>query len=109
GELKGLGVIVSATTVKKILRGEQLGPAGKRRGPTRGAFPRTEATGVSADFLERRYSLGPAVVRAVLHCNPPSRRTLGRMDGPSRRRVGHATGAAGHVDDRRPTATDSFF
>ena len=32
GELKGLGVVVSATTVKRILREEQLGPAGKRRG-----------------------------------------------------------------------------
>ena len=30
GELKGLGLVVSATTVKKILREEQLGPAGKR-------------------------------------------------------------------------------
>ena len=32
GELKGMGIVVSATTVKKILRKEQLGPAGKRRG-----------------------------------------------------------------------------
>lgn len=29
GELKRLGIVVSATTVKKILRQEQLGPAGK--------------------------------------------------------------------------------
>ena len=33
GELKGLGIVVSATTVKKILRETQLGPAGKRKGP----------------------------------------------------------------------------
>ena len=33
GELKGLGVVVSATTVKQILREPQLGPAGERRGP----------------------------------------------------------------------------
>ena len=26
GELKGLGIVVSATTAKKILREEQLGP-----------------------------------------------------------------------------------
>jgi transposase InsO family protein len=32
GELKGLGIVVSATTVKKILREEQLGPAGTPRG-----------------------------------------------------------------------------
>jgi putative transposase len=29
GELKGLGVVVSATTVKKVLREYQLGPAGR--------------------------------------------------------------------------------
>jgi putative transposase len=34
GELQGMGVIVSATTVKKILRAEQLGPAGQRPGPS---------------------------------------------------------------------------
>ena len=34
GELKGLGMVVSATTVKKVLREHQLGPAGTRRGPS---------------------------------------------------------------------------
>src|SRR5262249_7620446 len=43
GELKGLGVVVSATTVKKTLRQEQLGPAGKRRGPTWREFLRAQA------------------------------------------------------------------
>ena len=33
GELQGLGIVVSATTVKKYLREEQFGPAGKRKGP----------------------------------------------------------------------------
>jgi putative transposase len=32
GELKGLGILVSATTVKKILRDEGLGPTSQRRG-----------------------------------------------------------------------------
>src|SRR5919204_5794106 len=36
GELKGLGVVVSATTVKKILREDQLGPVGND-GDQRGA------------------------------------------------------------------------
>ena len=40
GELKGLGVVVSATTVKKILRAEGLGPT-VRRGPSRREFLRT--------------------------------------------------------------------
>ena len=43
GELKGLGVVVSATTVKKVLREEQLGPAGKRRGPSWREFLRAQA------------------------------------------------------------------
>ena len=52
GELKGLGVVVSATTVKKILREEQLGPAGKRRGPTWREFLRAQAASVIAvDFF----------------------------------------------------------
>jgi putative transposase len=52
GELKGLGVVVSATTVKKILREEQLGPAGKRGGPTWREFLRAQAASVIAvDFF----------------------------------------------------------
>ena len=52
GELKGLGVVVSATTVKQILREHQLGPAGKRRGPTWHEFLRAQAASVIAvDFF----------------------------------------------------------
>jgi len=65
GELKGMGMVVSATTVKKVLRGEQLGPAGKRRGLSWREFLRTQARSVIAvDFftvdaiwLERLYVL----------------------------------------------------
>jgi transposase InsO family protein len=50
--LKGLGIIVSATTVKKILREEQLGPAGKRKGPSWREFLRAQATSImSVDFF----------------------------------------------------------
>jgi putative transposase len=52
GELKGLGVMVSATTVKKILQEAQLGPAGKRPGPTWREFLRTQGASVLAvDFF----------------------------------------------------------
>ncbi len=52
GELKGLGIIVSATTVKKILREEQLGPAGTRKGPSWREFVRAQAKSVVAvDFF----------------------------------------------------------
>jgi transposase InsO family protein len=52
GELKGMGVRVSATTVKTILRGEHLGPAGTRQGPSWREFLRAQAKSVMAvDFF----------------------------------------------------------
>ena len=43
---------MSATTVKKVLREEQLGPAGKRRGPSWREFLRAQAKSVIAvDFF----------------------------------------------------------
>src|SRR4030095_16169583 len=52
GELKVFGIVVSATTVKKILREEQLGPAGKRKGSSWGEFLRAQAKSVVAvDFF----------------------------------------------------------
>jgi putative transposase len=52
GEPKGLGIVVSATTVKKILCEEQLGPAGRRKGPSWREFLRAQAKSVIAvDFF----------------------------------------------------------
>jgi len=52
GALKGLGIVVSATTVKTILREEQLGPAGKRKGSSSREFLRAQAKSVVAlDFF----------------------------------------------------------
>jgi putative transposase len=52
GELKGLGLVVSATTVRKMLREHQLGPAGKRQGPSWREFLRAQARSVIAvDFF----------------------------------------------------------
>jgi transposase InsO family protein len=52
GELKGVGVVVSATTVKKILRVEGLGPAARREGPSWREFLRTQANSIIAvDFF----------------------------------------------------------
>src|SRR5262249_1368112 len=51
GELKGLGIVVAATTVKKVLRAEQLGPT-VRRGPSWREFLRTQAQSILAvDFF----------------------------------------------------------
>jgi transposase InsO family protein len=52
GELKGLGVVVSSNTLKNVLREEQLGPAGRRRGPSWREFLRAQANSVIAvDFF----------------------------------------------------------
>ncbi len=52
GELNGLGIAVSATTVKKILRQAGLAPAGSRGGPSWRAFLRAQAQSMLAvDFL----------------------------------------------------------
>ena len=52
GELKGLGIAVSATTVRKVLRGAGVGPAGKRGGMTWREFVRSHArTILAVDFF----------------------------------------------------------
>src|SRR5205823_10190899 len=52
GELHGLGITVSATTVRKILRQAGLGPAGERAGLSWPAFLRAQAESMLAvDFF----------------------------------------------------------
>jgi putative transposase len=52
GELKGLGISVSATTVRKLLRESDLRPAGERGGLAWRDFVRAQAAGIIAcDFF----------------------------------------------------------
>ena len=52
GECRNLGVRVSATSVRRILRRHGLGPAPRRTGPTWAQFLRAQARGLLAtDFL----------------------------------------------------------
>jgi putative transposase len=52
GELKKLGISVSATTIRTVLRGNGLGPAPRRASVTWRAFLRAQATGIIAtDFF----------------------------------------------------------
>jgi putative transposase len=52
GECRNLGVRVSATSVRRILRRHGLGPAPRRGGPTWTQFLKTQATGLLAtDFF----------------------------------------------------------
>jgi putative transposase len=53
GELKGLGIVVSATTVRKLLYEGTFWPAGKRRGVTWREFLRAQARGmIAVDFCD---------------------------------------------------------
>jgi putative transposase len=52
GELRGLGIEVSATTVRKLLRQARLGPAGERSGLSWRAFLRAQASSmIAVDFF----------------------------------------------------------
>jgi transposase len=52
GELQGLGIVVSATTIRTILRRAGLGPAPRRDGPTWRQFLAAQAKGIVAcDFF----------------------------------------------------------
>jgi hypothetical protein len=52
GECRKLGLVVSATTVRRILLRHRLGPAPRRGGPSWVAFLRAQAAGTLAvDFF----------------------------------------------------------
>jgi putative transposase len=52
GELKGLGVAVSATTIRNVLRRALLGPTGGRPGPSWRQFPQAQAKSlIAVDFF----------------------------------------------------------
>lgn len=52
GELAKLGIRVSATTIRTLLRRHRLGPSPRRSGPTWAQFLRAQAHGILAcDFL----------------------------------------------------------
>jgi putative transposase len=104
GELKGLGVVVSATTVRNVLREEQVGPAGGRSGPSWRQFLQSQAKSLIA---VDRHGLAAAVVRAVLHRSCHATRAHRRLHRPSRQRVGDAAGTSDNVDARRTPGTDS--
>jgi hypothetical protein len=68
GELKGLGVAVSATTVRKWLQEGGLGPVGTRPGVTWREFVRAHRQSMAGGgFLHGGDSLAATALRALLH------------------------------------------
>jgi transposase len=76
GELAKLGIKVSATTIRTLLRANGIGPAPRRNGPSWGEFLRSQAQGILAlDFFTKRRGFAPCT------CSSPSR--SGRAGCPS--------------------------
>jgi putative transposase len=66
GECSKLGVCVSATSVRTILRHHRLRPAPRRGGPSWTQFLRTQAAGALAcDFLTVENDRADPTVRAI--------------------------------------------
>jgi putative transposase len=61
GELAKLGIRVSATAIRALLRRSGFGPAPRRSGPTWGEFLRNQAHGILATdlFAVESYGSGP--------------------------------------------------
>jgi putative transposase len=105
GELKGLGVTVSATTVRTWLRAAGLGPGGTRKGMTW----RASTQSARSRSLHGRDDLAGTAVRAVLpRTGQPARASCG-MHRKSDRAVGHPTGAAAHVELGGPAGPLRFL
>ena len=69
GELMKLGIRVSATAIRTILRREGLGPAPRRIGPSWSEFLRAQARGIVAfDF----FTVETAWLRPCTYCSPSS-------------------------------------
>jgi putative transposase len=97
GELRGLGLTVSATTVRKLVRQAGLGPAGVRAGLFWREFLRAQAHSMLAvDFFTVETVFAAATVRSLLQRarQPPGasrrlhsepERCLGHPAGPSAR------------------------
>jgi hypothetical protein len=65
GECRSLGVRVSATSVRRILRRHGLGPAPRRGGPSWTQFLRTQASGLLATDFFTVETVGPTRLYAL--------------------------------------------
>ena len=106
GECAKLGVTVSATSVRTILRRHRLGPAPRRGGPTWTQFLRAQAGGVLAcDFLTVE-TIGLTRLYVLFVIELDRRRVwLGRHHDEPDRDLGRSTGSRatdGHGCARRP-------
>ena len=109
GELKGLGIPVSATTVRTWLRAAGLGPSGTRRGITWREFVRTHRPQpVGRRFLYGGDAVAATAVCPLLHRVGQPSCASGRMHTASRCAVGHPTRSPTDLDVGVPPGTRSL-
>lgn len=94
GEYRKLGVIVSATTIRNVLRRHHLKPAPRRSGPSWSELvPAAQAAGTFiVRLFPRRHRDAPARLRPVLHRPPPPQGLAGRCHDQPSRAMGHPAG-----------------
>jgi putative transposase len=85
GELKKLGVSVSATTIRTVLRGNDLGPAPRRASVTWRAFLRAQASAILATdfFTVETVRLTTLYVLFIIELGTRQVRLVGVTDHPS--------------------------
>jgi hypothetical protein len=87
GEPQRLGVQVSATTIRTILRRRGLDPAPRRVATTWRAFLRQQAAGIIACDFFTGHDLAAPAVGAVLHRSGHPAGPPGRRDRPAEQRL----------------------
>jgi putative transposase len=93
GELKGLGIAVSATTVRAWLRAAGLGPVGKRREMTWREFVRAHRQSLLAVDFFTRDDLAATALRPLLHRVGQPSCACGGLHTQSECGLGHPAGA----------------
>ncbi len=105
GELRGIGVSVSATSVRSILAAARLPPAPQRDGLSWRQFLRQQADGILAcDFFNCRDAVAKAALPALLHLARAAPDRVRRRDQQPRRQVDRTTDAQPTDGARRPSA-----
>ncbi|MGH3085066.1 MAG: helix-turn-helix domain-containing protein [Gaiellaceae bacterium] len=108
GELKGLGISVSATSVRKVLLGGGLRPAPERPRPSWRAFLRAQAASILACDSSPSKPPSCSGLRVVLHFAGNAADRVRRLHLEPGRAPGHPAGTQPDHAARRRTSRSGF-